>query len=244
MVISLTTLRTFFVFLLLSLSASHAVAKTQSGLSSGKPDTKALAVQLKVDVLFDKGNYKRAFFIYRNELAPIGDKYAQYMIGFMYQVGLGVAEDRVLASAWYRIAAERDTPEFVAVKNRLMRHFTAEQIIRSDQLFADLRLEFSDIAVLIQSIVEDARELESRTGSRIGGESSSVAVLSSRSSSVRSRADYYRYIERRLTDELEKLATIDGFEDIDTNAKTVNVRALQRKVDEYFKTRKYRESPD
>ena len=79
-----------------------------------------MAVQAKVEKLFDAGEFERAFFIYRNELSPLGDKYAQYMVGFMYQTGLGVDDDIVAAAAWYQLAAERDTREFVVVRDRYL----------------------------------------------------------------------------------------------------------------------------
>ena len=185
---------------------------------------------------FDKGNFKRAFFIYHEELAPLGDKYAQYMVGFMYVTGLGVDEDPILGSAWYRIAAERDTPEFVAVRDRLMRVFTDQQKRRSDALFAKLRLTFSDTAVLISSISDDIKTLQSRTGSRVGGETSSVAVISAGSNSQRSTVDYYGMVERRLAIRLQRLARIDGFEDIDTDPRTVNVRVLKRRAAEKLRS--------
>ena len=42
-----------------------------------EPDRKALDTQQKVDQLFDRGAFERAIVIYRDELAPLGDKYAQ-----------------------------------------------------------------------------------------------------------------------------------------------------------------------
>ncbi len=54
-------------------------------------------MQRKVDQLFERGDYERAYFIYRNELAPAGDKYAQYMVGFMHLTGMGIDEDPVAA---------------------------------------------------------------------------------------------------------------------------------------------------
>ena len=52
-----------------------------------KPNKRVIKSQEKVDALFEKGDYERAAFIYREELAPLGDKYAQYMIGYMYLTG-------------------------------------------------------------------------------------------------------------------------------------------------------------
>lgn len=212
----------------------QVAAKGAFGLSSNMSDSRTLSIQRKVEKLFNKGNFDRAFFIYRNELVPIGDKYAQYMVGFMYETGLGVEQDVVSASAWYRLAAEQDTPEFLVVRDRLMGDFTDEQRRRSDTLVSVLHMTLSDMAVLIASIEVDVAELESRTGSRLRGESSPVSVIDARSGIVRSGADYYGGIERRLADRLERLANIPGFEDIDTKPKTVNVTALKKRVKEHL----------
>ena len=47
-------------------------------------------LQDRVDELYERGKYDRAYLIYRDELALAGDKYAQYMVGFMYLTGKGV----------------------------------------------------------------------------------------------------------------------------------------------------------
>lgn len=55
----------------------------------------------KADVAFNAGDYKSAFWYYRKELAPIGDKYAQYMVGYMTQNGLGTDPEDVTAATWF-----------------------------------------------------------------------------------------------------------------------------------------------
>lgn len=47
-------------------------------------------IQAKAESLYLQGHWERAQFIYEHELAPIGDKYAQYMVGYMYLNGQGV----------------------------------------------------------------------------------------------------------------------------------------------------------
>ena len=116
---------------------------TQQGAGAPRPvDARTLRVQEKAEELFERGDYGRAHFIYRNELAPIGDKYAQYMLGFMSLTGLGVREDPIVASAWYRLAAERDSPEFIAVRDELFRRLDEIDMERSDALYLRLRQEY------------------------------------------------------------------------------------------------------
>ena len=83
---------------------------------AGPIDSKTLRTQSKAEKLYERGDFKRALFIYEKELAKTGDKYAQYMTGYMYLMGHGAPSDPVLASAWYRLAAERRAPEFIAVR--------------------------------------------------------------------------------------------------------------------------------
>lgn len=212
------------------LLATAAYAQRSSELSADIPDARTLETQRKVESLFDNQNYDRAFFIYRNELVPVGDKYAQYMVGFMYMTGLGVEEDVVTASAWYRLAAERDTPEFVAVRDRLMRVFTDEQLRLSDARFSELRSEYSDIAVLMASIKRDVNELQSRTGSRLRGEASPLAVIDGRSGRVSSGDGYFGTIERQIEHRLELLRDMTGSDDIAVDARNVDIRRLERIV--------------
>ena len=81
--------------------AAAPVTAQQSGPFPGSPlDQATMRLGERVEELFDEKEYERAFFIYRNELAPIGDKYAQYMVGFMYETGTWVDEDPIRASAW------------------------------------------------------------------------------------------------------------------------------------------------
>lgn len=214
------------------LTASYAHAQRSSVLSADFPDARTEATQKKVDKLFDSGEFERSFFIYRKELAPLGDKYAQYMVGFMFATGMGTEKDVVQASAWYRLASERDTPEFVAVKERLLRSMTEEQLDQSDLLYYKLRREYSDLVVLLQSIKRDVRELEARTGSRLRSETSPVSVINARSGRVRSGADYYGHIERQLEDRLHLIVEIGGFEDVSTDPKRANVHQLETLVRE------------
>ena len=78
----LNKILTIIIASFLLVQADHGFA--QQGAGAAAPvDARTLRVQLKAEELFQKENYGRAHFIYQNDLAPIGDKYAQYMLGFM-----------------------------------------------------------------------------------------------------------------------------------------------------------------
>ena len=122
-----------------------------------KPNRQVIKSQEKVDSLFEKGDYERAAFIYREELAPLGDKYAQYMIGYMYLTGKGAPNDRVVASAWYRLAAERGDDNFVKARDEIWGALNEQQRAQSDLNYTDLRKDYGD-AMLVANFVE--RDIE------------------------------------------------------------------------------------
>ena len=126
-----------------------------------KPDRRILKTQEKVDELFEKGDYERAYFIYREELVPLGDKYAQYMVGYMNMVGKGVPRDYIAGSAWYRLAAERGDESFSRARDEVWELFKDEQRIQSDKKYAEIRMDYSD-AMIIANYIEKDLELIGR----------------------------------------------------------------------------------
>jgi len=118
------------------------------------PDRRIIRIQEKVDTLFEQGSFERALFIYRHELAPLGDKYAQYMVGYMYLAGSGVEEDPVTALAWFGLAAERNQDTFVGARDKLAAVLTEAQREKSNGIYRALRVELGDVS-LISRLVED-----------------------------------------------------------------------------------------
>ena len=100
--------------------------------------------------------------IYRHELAPLGDKYAQYMIGFMHLAGKGVEEDISAAAAWYRLAAEREQETFVNEYAKLWSLLNDGQKRRADEIYIGLRSELGDAALIAKLIEADLQSLSSR----------------------------------------------------------------------------------
>ena len=230
MVIKLTTLRKIACLSVLACLSATSSAQRSSELSADFPDSRTMAVQAKVEKLFDAGEFERAFFIYRNELSPLGDKYAQYMVGFMYQTGLGVDDDIVAAAAWYQLAAERDTREFVVVRDRYLHVIDEDDAAEARAQYRELRLKYSDLAVLLSSIKRNVKELEGRTGSRVRGQSSPVTVIESRSSRFSSGTDYYGNIREELEARVMLLKEIGDFQDVEADADRINIHDLERRV--------------
>jgi hypothetical protein len=128
------------------------------------PSNNLLKTQQKADSLFEKGEYERAMFIYREELAPLGDKFAQYMVGYMNYSGRGVPEDSVAASAWYRLAAERGEANYVKVRDLLFSKLNDEQRENSASLYAELRAQMGDIVLVSRLVEQDILILRRRRG--------------------------------------------------------------------------------
>ena len=218
---------------LLVLAASPVVAQ-QSGPFPGSPlDRATMRLGERVEELFEGGEYERAFFIYRNELAPIGDKYAQYMVGFMYETGTWVDEDPVLASAWYRLAAERGYKEFEEVRDALMNSLTSTARGRSDELYLQLRREYSDVVILLRLIEEDMDAMTARTGSRISGGTGPVTIVDPRAGSSVSGDEYFRQLRSRIEARLLFMSQQLGDASIATEADDVDVEALSARVENF-----------
>lgn len=217
----------------MSVSAA-CFAQRSSELSADLPDSRTMAVQDKVERIFDAGEYERAFFIYRNELAPLGDKYAQYMVGYMYQSGLGVEEDRVSAAAWYQLAAERETREFVVVRDQLLQVMDQGETDRSRVLYHELHVHYCDLAVLFSSIKRDLKELQNKTGTRLGGQSSSLTVIENRAGRSGSGSDYYGKIREELEARVILLKEIGDFAGLDTDPDRINIHDLERRVRQHI----------
>jgi hypothetical protein len=152
------------VVLLLAVSMA---AFSQDGFPGGEASRNILKAQEKADSYFAKGKFDKAMLIYRDELAPVGDKYSQYMIGYMFLAGKGVQEDAIMASAWYRLAAQRENAQYVRICDGLLALFNDEQLSRSDQLYVGLRQDMGDMMLVHKMLQRDMQILRQRTGSEL-----------------------------------------------------------------------------
>jgi TPR repeat protein len=141
---------------LLANAANAAVAEPFPGVP---PDKRLLNAQEKADQLYQKGDYNRALVVYRDDLARGGDKFAQYMVGYMYLAGQAVAQNAITATAWYRLAAERGEESFVQARDTLMDGLNDAQRLECDEKYVELREEFGDIVIVSSLIRDDLQEL-------------------------------------------------------------------------------------
>lgn len=226
---------TAILAVLMCLSPWLASAEENSSFPGVSMSKQSLRVHDQAEEVYQRTDYERAFFIYRNELAPVGDKYGQYMVGFMYVTGKGVDEDVVAGSAWYRLAAERGTKEYVRTRDVLMHRLDADQKSRSDQLFIDIRSRYGDLALLMKAIRKDYALLRNRTvtGSRVASDATMVMSVDGAGQSV-SRQEYYGQVERRIRARLEYIERFVGTEIIDENISAVNLASVEQQVNDYL----------
>lgn len=230
---ALTRLLTFLIAFCLTIQASTAIAQSTDGRSNAS----LLQLQTRVDELYERGEFERAFLIYRDELASIGDKYAQYMVGYMILSGQGVRQDPIQASAWYRLAAERGTEEFEMVRDELLTDFDAVEMRRSDHAYRALRSEYCDAAVLLSAIRDDLDRLSEATGSRLAAGGSPMTIVDPSTGRPMSGAEYYGRIRQRLGMRLGAIAKITGAS-LSTDPDQATIDEVEQVVEEYL-----RESP-
>jgi len=214
------------------LMAAFASSQTYSSFPGGVTDSKTLRVQERVEELYLSGDYDRAYFIYRRELAPKGDKYAQYMIGYMHVTGAGVPEDPVAALAWYRLAAERGEPSIELARNELQVTLTAGQIAQANEQFAELRGELSD-RVLIYALVKDDLELLRDSTVRGSSTTSSNMLVIDRRGGYMSGDHYYQIIRNRLDARLSYLKSQVEIIDV-ADAESSELAEIESEIEALF----------
>ena len=125
------------------------------------------AAQQAADAAYEAGRYLQAYEIYLGDLAPAGDKYAQYMIGIMHAHGLGVQQDPALGAAWLALAAERGDERLEAASDEALAGLPEEQRPRRDTLLTELRASYGDCALVGRLLAGDRRRVTASTGSRV-----------------------------------------------------------------------------
>jgi TPR repeat protein len=218
---------TLQLLILVALATTSVQAIAGDDFPGPAPDRRTLKTQEKVDALFEKGEYERAMFIYHKELAPLGDKYAQYMIGFMYLAAKGVQRDVATASAWFRMAAQREQPMYMRARDDTWRTLSTEQQVQSDRIYIDLRAECGD-ATLIANLVEIDLE---KLGSRSRPNSLSVNLVDRGESSSQQGANQYDQAVARIEHRMSYLTRMLQSNDLIGASETSRYERLEQRVD-------------
>jgi len=194
-------------------------------------DAPTLRQQAKAEELYRNGHWERAYFIYVHDLAAIGDKYAQYMAGYMWHHGKGVANDPVRASAWYRLAAERDAPEFVEVRDQLLESLSETERLASDQVYITLRQTYSDLVLALAQLRKERDILAERpTGSRLSGSSSTVTIIDPRTGVTITRGEYVRRVEASMQRRLDYITAKVGIDKVEADMSDSEFESLVDQV--------------
>lgn len=213
------------------------VSSTSWAQSSGRmpglaADPRIEKLHEQAEEVFGRGDYERAYFIYRNDLAPIGDKYGQYMVGYLHLTGKGVEQDAIAASAWYRLAAERGSPDFVRARDTLMKALKKEEYrAESDRQFIELRQQYGDLMLMTRLIRADFEELHTYGRFRTGLGGSSIAPLDLGNTNTQgygSKKEHYERLERQVKSRLDFVSEQTGI-DID-NWRSLDMDVFEKQV--------------
>jgi TPR repeat protein len=199
----------------------------------GEIDQQTLRTQEKVEELFEAGRHDRAYIIYRNELAPKGDKYAQYMVGYMHLTGTAVQEDPVTAFAWYRLAAERGGTSISEARDELEGALTSGQIAEADALYQELRKEFSDRVLILRLVKKDLDILRNSAGGGTTLGSANMTIIDRRYG-ISSGSHYYQMIGKRLDVRLAYLRGQVEVIDVDDEAGKTELAEIESELKEIY----------
>ena len=208
--------------------ATTSLSQTYPSFPGAKIDRRTLHAQERVEELFVSGNFDRAYFIYRNDLAPLGDKYAQYMVGYMNLTGKSVHEDHTIALAWFRLAAERGEPSILQARDKLQESLSPTQIATASSLFAELRAEISDQVLIYNLVQEDLELLRDR---QVSAMTKSHVIVIHRRYGYISGDYYYRLIQNRLADRLSYLKHVVDVADVES-AETKELAKIESEIKE------------
>jgi hypothetical protein len=215
--------------LLVLLLCAAVAAQTYTPFPGETVDARTRSIQERVESVYQSGDYARALLIYEKELAPIGDKYAQYMVGYMHLNGQGTEPDSAEALAWYRLAAERGESLLVRTRDQLAASLTPEERDRADGTFIDLWKAMSDRVLLVDLIRQDMQILRQQSGSRIPGAEVSVPTIVYTPDGVPAGPNYYRDVRARLD---ARLAYLDARVEISDDIVAAELERIRRRESE------------
>lgn len=195
-------------------------------------DGSTLRFKQKVEEIYASGNYERALLIYEKELAPQGDKYAQYMVGYMHLTGRGVVPDPAKALAWYRLAAERGEPKFIEARDALEGTLAAGEQERAQSVFSELWQRHGDRRIILEMIEEDLELLGQREPAGLVGGAASGADISAGYSGNGPGNPYYRRVRAQLGERVRYLDSMpDDPSGVDDSAMDAFEADLRRQLE-------------
>lgn len=190
-------------------------AAAQDRFPGSAPSNRTIKIQQKAEQAYQEGDYERAFNIWRKDLVEIGDKYAQYMVGYLYLTGQGTQPDVARAYAWYRLAAERGHDELVAVMEELEHQLAPAELEAGLAEYDRLAGKYGDRKLVRRLIRIDELRLKKRTG-RVGASVGAPMTVVLRNGRSVDATRYYAAIEERLQRRYEYLQGYVEFGELET----------------------------
>ena len=222
----------FIAFLLIAMVCSPLQAGQTTRFPSAAAEYRTLRSQEHAERLYGEGEFARALIIYEKELSLIGDKYAQYMVGYMHLTGKGVEVNRAAALAWYRLAAERRDIPIMQARDALFHSLPHEEVVESNAIYLSLWRELGDNRLILNLVQKDLKILRSRTGSRIEGVARGpIQVMIARSGDFQSD-EYYDRIQKRIDMRLQYLDTNVEIIDLDLDGELAVKQSLESEIKE------------
>jgi hypothetical protein len=114
----------------------------------------------------------------------------------------------------------------------LLEDMSPEQRQQSDQMFVEIRRNYSDLIILLNSIKRNVRDTRPTTGSRLRTSSPMTVIDAKSPNQAQSSAIFYGRIESELEANLVMLAEIGEFSDLETDPTRVDVDEVERRVNE------------
>lgn len=190
-------------------------AAAQDRFPGSAPSNRTVKIQQKAEQAYQEGDYDRAFNIWRKDLVEIGDKYAQYMVGYLYLTGQGTERDVARAYAWYRLAAERGHDELVAVMEELEDQLAPAELEAGMAEYERLNGKYGDRKLVRRLIRIDELRLKKRTG-RVGASVGAPLTVVLRNGRSVDATRYYAAIEERLQRRYQYLQGYVEFGELET----------------------------
>ncbi|WP_405239755.1 SEL1-like repeat protein [Lentisalinibacter orientalis] len=190
-------------------------AAAQERFPGSAPSSRTVKIQQKAEEAYQEGDYERAFRIWRKDLVEIGDKYAQYMVGYLYLTGQGTERDAARAYAWYRLAAERGHDELVAVMEELEDQLAPAELEAGMAEYERLAGKYGDRKLVRRLIRLDELRLKKRTG-RVGASVGAPMTVVLRNGRSVDATRYYAAIEERLQRRYQYLQGYVEFGELET----------------------------
>lgn len=155
-----------------SLHEDWLVKENFGGFLSSHPD---IYNYQRGAIAYNDGDYAKAVVSFR-KAAFYADKPSQAMMAEMLWNGRGSRQDRAAAYAWADLAAERNTPEMVALRETFWGELGEGERAQALHVGKDIYAKYGDDVAQPRILAALRRAKNNRVGSRLGSAAGSVKI--------------------------------------------------------------------